>query len=64
MGGAYFGVFPVLRGGVVARAAAVFFWDVDVLEGEPLGDLGEEWYLLPKELNASFLEVGTDACWA
>ena len=36
-------MFPVLRGGVVARAAGVFFQDVDVLAGEPSGDAGEEW---------------------
>ena len=39
----FFEVFPVLRGGVVARATAVFFEDVDVFAGEPSGDPGEEW---------------------
>ena len=57
-------MFPVLRGGVVARAAGVFFRDVHVLAGEPSGDPGKEWYLLPEELDASFLQVGWDARWA
>ena len=57
-------MFPVLRGGVVARATGVFFWDVDVFAGEPSGDPGEEWWLLPEELDASFLELGWDVCWA
>ena len=52
------------RGGVVARATGVFVGDVDVLAGEPSGDPGEEWQLLPEELDASFLEVGWDVCWA
>ena len=42
----------------------VFFGDGDVLAGEPSGDPGEEWQLLPEELDASFLEVGWDVCWA
>ena len=41
--GAFLEVFLVLRGGVVARATGVFFWDVDVLAGEPSGDPAEEW---------------------
>ena len=57
-------MFPVLWGGVVARAAGVFLQDVHVLAGEPSGDPGEEWQLLPEELDASFLEVGWDVCWA
>ena len=40
---AVFEVFPVLRGGVVARATGVIFRDVDVLAGEPSGESGEEW---------------------
>ena len=36
-------MFPVLRGGVVARAMGVFFGDVDVFAGEPSGDPLEEW---------------------
>ena len=47
-------MFPVLRGGVVARATGVFVGDVDVLAGEPSGDPVEEWQLLPEELDASF----------
>ena len=43
MEGAYLEVFPVLPGGVVARAADVFFRDMDVLASEPSGDPGEEW---------------------
>ena len=43
MEGAFLEVFPVLWGGVVARATGVFFRDVDVLAGEPSGDPGEEW---------------------
>ena len=50
MEGAFLEVFRVLWGGVVAQATGVFFWDVDVL--------------LPEELDASFLEVGWDVCWA
>ena len=42
-GGGISEVFPVLRGGVVARATCVFFGDVDVFAGEPSGDPGEEW---------------------
>ena len=57
-------MFPVLRGGVVAPATGVFFGDMDVFAGEPSGDPGEEWYLLPEKLDASFLEVGWDICWA
>ena len=57
-------MFPVLWGGVVARATSVFFQDVDVLAGEPSGDPGEGWQLLPEELDASFLEVGWDVCCA
>ena len=57
-------MFPVLRGGVVARAAGVFFQDLDVLAGQPCGDSGEEWWLLPEELDALFLEVGWGVCWA
>ena len=57
-------MLPVLRGCVVARATCVFFGDVDVLAGEPSGDPGEEWQLLPEELDASFSEVGSDDCWA
>ena len=34
------------------------------LQGEPSGDPGEERQLLPEELDASFLEVGWDVCWA
>ena len=64
MEGAFFEVFAVLWGGVVARAAGVFLRDVDVLAGEPSGDPGEEWQLLPEELDASFLEVGWDVCCA
>ena len=64
MEGAFPEVFPVLRGGVVAWATGVFVGDVDVLAGEPSGDPGEEWQLLPEELDASFLEVGWDVCWA
>ena len=48
----------------MARATGVFFGNVDVLAGEPSGDPGEEWWLLPEELDASFLEVGWDVCWA
>ena len=51
-------MFPVLRSGVVAQAAGVFVPDVDVRAGEPSRDPGEEWWLLPEELDASFLEVG------
>ena len=57
-------MFLVLRGGVVAQARGVFVRDVDVLAGEPSGDPGEEWQLLPEELDASLLEVGWDVCWA
>ena len=57
-------MFPVLRGGVVARATCVSVGDVDVLAGEPSGDPGEEWQLLPEEPDALFLEVGWDVCWA
>ena len=57
-------MFLVLRGGVVARATGVFFRDVDVLAGETSGDPGEEWWLLPEKLDASFLEVGWNVCWA
>ena len=57
-------MFPVLWGGVVARGAGVFLRDVDVLAGEPFFDPGEEWQLLSEELDASFLEVGWDLCWA
>ena len=57
-------VSPVLWGGVVARAAGLFLRDVDVLAGEPPCDPGEEWQLLPEELDAPFLEVGWDVCWA
>ena len=32
-------MFPVLRGGVIARAAGVFFKDMDVLAGEPWATL-------------------------
>ena len=64
MEGAFLEVLPVLRGGVVAWATGVFVRDVDVLAGEPSGDPGEEWQLLPEELDASFLEVGWDVCWA
>ena len=64
MEGAFLEVFPVLRGGVVAWATGVFVRDVHVLAGEPSGDPGEEWQLLPEELDASFLEVGWDVCWA
>ena len=35
-----------------------------VLVGEPSGDPGEERQLLPEELDAPFLEVGWDVCWA
>ena len=41
-------MFPVFQGCVVAGAAGVFFGDVDVLAGEPPGDPGEEWQLLPE----------------
>ena len=37
---------------------------VDMFAGEPPGDPGEEWRLLPEELDALFLEVGWDARWA
>ena len=57
-------MFPVLWVDVVARAAGVFLQDVDVLAGEPSCDPGEEWQLLPGELDASFLGVGGDVCWA
>ena len=57
-------MFSVLWGGVVARATDVFFPDVDVFAGEPSGDPGEGWLLLFQELDASFLEVGWDVCWA
>ena len=57
-------MFPLLWGAVVARAAGVFLRDVDVLAGEPRCDPDEEWQLLPEELDASFLEVGWDVCWA
>ena len=57
-------MFPVLRGGVVARVAGVFFRDVDVLVGGSSGHPGEEWCLLLEELDASFLQVGWDARWA
>ena len=50
--------------GVVAWATGVFVVDVDVLAGEPSGDPGEEWQLLSEELDASFLVVGWDVCWA
>ena len=43
MEGAFLEVFPVLRGGVVARAMGVFLGGVDVFAGEPSGDPGEEW---------------------
>ena len=36
-------MFLVVRGGEVARAAGVFFQDVDVYAGEPSDDPGEEW---------------------
>ena len=64
MEGAFLEVFPVLRGGVVAWATGVFVGDVDVLAGEPSGDPGEERQLLPEELDALFLEVGWNVCWA
>ena len=57
-------MFPVIPGGVVARAAGVVFREVDVLAGEPSSDLGVEWWLLPEELNVWFLEVGWDVRWA
>ena len=57
-------MFPVLPGGVVARATGVFFGDVDVFAGEPSGGPGKEWWLVPEELDASFLEVGWDVSWA
>ena len=47
---------------MVARAAGVFLWDVDVLAGEPWGDSGEEWQLLYEELDAPFCRLaGTHA---
>ena len=64
MEGAFPEVFPVLWGGVVTWAAGVFLQDVDVRAGQPPCDPGEEWQLLPEELDASFLEVGWDVCWA
>ena len=57
-------MFPVLWGGVVALALGVFFRDVDVLAVEPSCDFGEECQLLPEELDASFLAVGWEVCWA
>ena len=64
MEGAYLEVFPVPWGSVVACAAGLFLQVVDVLAGEPPGDSGEEWYLLPEDLDASFLQVDSDARWA
>ena len=43
---------------------SVFFRDADVFAGEPPGNPGEEWQLLPEEPDASFLQVGWDASWA
>ena len=64
MEGVYHEVFPVFWVGVAAWAAAVFLSYVDVFVGEPPGDSGEEWYLLPEELDASILQVGWHVRWA
>ena len=64
MEGAYLEGFPVFRGGVVTWAAGLFSRNMYVFAGKPPGDPGEEWQLLPEELDGSFLQVGWDARWA